>query len=289
MHRRHGFTLVELLVVIGIIAVLVGILLPAMSAARESAKRTQCLSNIRQLAAGFVQYQLTNQNKCPPAITSGSISGSLMIRGDSNDVADWNAMTVFGPTGRPAHMEGWRGLGWLYPLKIIPDGRVFYCPSWTEITYENNWPQPPEQFPGVRIFSTYCYRLANYKIDMPSFTVYSDANIQDLGYPGAAQDKLEEDQFMRDAYARGTRIRGIHSIIMDHVGYPAGSGHWGHIKPVSLCVGWSDGHAETVRLEQKDYIAVRNFTLAPNDMFLAMMFRAFDDGNYQKIRTAFGY
>ncbi|HEY8751283.1 MAG TPA: type II secretion system protein [Tepidisphaeraceae bacterium] len=56
-----GFTLVELLVVIGIIALLVGILLPALNKARENAKRAQCLSNQRQLTAAWLSY--ANENK----------------------------------------------------------------------------------------------------------------------------------------------------------------------------------------------------------------------------------
>lgn len=68
MTRKHAFTLVELLVVIGIIAVLIAILLPALSRARESANTVACASNLRQTGLGMLSYLQNSRSMLPRAI-----------------------------------------------------------------------------------------------------------------------------------------------------------------------------------------------------------------------------
>jgi prepilin-type N-terminal cleavage/methylation domain-containing protein/prepilin-type processing-associated H-X9-DG protein len=77
--KRDAFTLVELLVVIGIIAVLVAILLPALNRAREAANRTACLSNLRQMGEAARLYALNSKDDLSIGCSSDQYRGSYQI------------------------------------------------------------------------------------------------------------------------------------------------------------------------------------------------------------------
>src|SRR4051794_1892684 len=88
-----AFTLVELLVVVGIISLLIAILLPALSKARESANRVACLGNIRQLATATLGYIAENRGRLPEGSASNSSDSGYSPRATGQD--PWTPLPAF--------------------------------------------------------------------------------------------------------------------------------------------------------------------------------------------------
>src|SRR5215212_5852488 len=119
--RRNAFTLVELLVVIGIIAILVALLLPTLSRAREAANRIKCASQLRQLGQFAAMY-------------AGSYNNFLPLGYVSYDSYAPGSDVIWFMQKSPFWANGPVGLGYLFSSNIIKSNseftrQVWYCPS----------------------------------------------------------------------------------------------------------------------------------------------------------------
>jgi prepilin-type N-terminal cleavage/methylation domain-containing protein len=126
--RQFAFTLIELLVVIGIVGVLIAILLPALGKSRERARRSVCLSNLRQVHLAFTYYAAENNERVPLGYRSASKQFNSMIYSTTAG-GQW---VLFGLLARGGHQK-------------LP--KAWYCPSeenpkFQFDTLDNPWPAP---------------------------------------------------------------------------------------------------------------------------------------------------
>ena len=129
--RRNGFTLVELLVVIGIIAVLIAVLLPALGKAQEHARRTACLSNLHQVGLATLQYAHDSKGYVPPRFRRGIVNG---VHAYYPSVTWGPNVTLPDNTLTPPRPGGGYAMYVSQPYgaaksKYLPNCDVFFCPS----------------------------------------------------------------------------------------------------------------------------------------------------------------
>ena len=137
---RRAFTLVEMLLVIGIIALLFALLLPALSRAREGARATACRSNLKQVHQALMLYAQNNNGRIPIGFRQTKQFNSMIYSGSAQK------FVLFGR---------------LHEAKLTFEGDIYYCPSernqrFSFDTEANPW--PPGENPTANTYSGYACR-----------------------------------------------------------------------------------------------------------------------------------
>ena len=127
-NERPAFTLIELLVVIAIIALLMGILLPTLSRAREMAKRVVCSSQVKQVGVAITAYAADNENHMPIYNADAGKPPYLLVQ---SYVLYRSEAAYLDANGKPKPMK----LALLYERGYIANPKVFYCPSNKNLLY----------------------------------------------------------------------------------------------------------------------------------------------------------
>jgi prepilin-type N-terminal cleavage/methylation domain-containing protein len=208
-----GFTLIELLVVIGIITILAGLVLPALSRAKEKARQTSCLGNCKQMGLATILYRDDNDDRFPFGVDVSASSG------------------LVDPSAWPSELM--RYLGGV-STNSNTTSRVYWCPS--------------EKTPTTTLAYRVNYRANRHIFRDPAFNTPQALHGADIQKPSLYQVLTEHAPNDTGFSVAATGFNG-HRTGWNNVGAGSGGNSPGMVRHSwGMCAVVTDGHVEWLRM-----------------------------------------